>query len=216
MKCEFVACFDPYRLCRGETLLFDARKIRIRWILLLSFLLLGYLVANRNSGPQHVSANQALVVAVAGQNVSGLRIALSQGADPNLANINDWLPHDHSAKRTPPPPTTLLLYAVSNGPLPATNSDTTIARLLMEAGENPNSAAEDGYTPLMSAAVRGDVNHVRLLLANGADVHAKDMDGKTALDWVQMPLRADDSQKAENLRNKQNVAELLKQAGARE
>ncbi len=192
------------------------RKIRIRWIVGLSALGVGYFVANGTKVPSHVSANQDLAVAVAARNISGIRTALSHGADLNLTNINDWLPHDNNPKRPPPPPSTLLLYAVSSGPLPATNADTTVARMLLEAGENPNSAGADRYTPLMSAAVRGDINHARLLIAHGADVHAKDVDGKTALDWVQMPLSAGDSQKAENLLNKQNVAELLKQAGARE
>jgi len=214
---ESVACFYPYRLCRGETLLSDSnRKIRMRWILGVSVLVVGYIVANRTKGPQHVSANQDLAVAVSVRNVIGIHTALQQGADPNLEDINDWLPYVRYVKRSPPEPASLLLYSISNAPLPATDSDTTIARLLLEAGEDPNRAWKDGYTPLMAAAVRGDVNHTRLLLANGANVHAKDMDGKTALDWAQMPLPAGNSQRAVNLQNKQNVAELLKQAGARE
>ena len=194
----------------------NARKVRIRWIAGLSVLVVGYLVANRTKGPQHVSANQDLAVAVVMRNMPAIRTALSHGADPNIEDINDWLPYVHDVRRSRPEPATPLLYAVSNVPLPATNSDITIARLLLEAGESPNHAGKDGYTPLMSAAVRGDVNHARLLLAHGADVYAKDMDGKTALDWVQMPLASGDSQRAENLLNKQNVADLLKQAGAKE
>src|SRR5687768_2359500 len=39
-------------------------------------------------------------------------------------------------------------------------------------------------TPLMLAAVKGDVDQVRSLLAQGADINAKDKNGMTALMWA--------------------------------
>ena len=38
-----------------------------------------------------------------------------------------------------------------------------------------------GWTPLMNAAVRGNVEVIRLLLDHGADIQKKDADGRTAL-----------------------------------
>ncbi len=60
-----------------------------------------------------------------------------------------------------------------------------------------------GRTPLMIAARTGNVAVVKLLLAKGADVHARDATGKSAL------------QLAEEAKNAQ-VVDLLKQAGAKE
>ena len=37
---------------------------------------------------------------------------------------------------------------------------------------------------LLSAAINGDINSVRESIVNGADVNAKDNDGKTALHWA--------------------------------
>jgi hypothetical protein len=47
--------------------------------------------------------------------------------------------------------------------------------------EDPNGFFVDNYTPLMLAAEEGDMDSVRKLLAGGADVTAKDFDGRTAL-----------------------------------
>jgi ankyrin repeat protein len=53
--------------------------------------------------------------------------------------------------------------------------------VLLDAGANPNLANRDGLTPLMYAAGQGRLELVRLLLAHGADVTAKALDGKHGL-----------------------------------
>lgn len=55
-------------------------------------------------------------------------------------------------------------------------------KLLLDAGADPNSGSEDGYTPLMSAAQTGDVSAVETLLKAGAKISAKNKTGQTAID----------------------------------
>jgi uncharacterized protein len=52
----------------------------------------------------------------------------------------------------------------------------------LDGGINPNAQSEsDGRTALISAAARGDLEVVNLLIARGADVNVKDKQGYTAL-----------------------------------
>jgi ankyrin repeat protein len=65
----------------------------------------------------------------------------------------------------------------------AARSGSVVAvRLLLDAGEFPNSAdvtqdGQSGYTPLQAAVNFGHVEVVRLLLARGADVNRRDAQG---------------------------------------
>ncbi|MDE1045670.1 MAG: ankyrin repeat domain-containing protein, partial [Nitrospinaceae bacterium] len=43
---------------------------------------------------------------------------------------------------------------------------------------------EDGHTPLHQAALDGQKEIAELLIAEGADVNAKDRGGQTPLDWA--------------------------------
>jgi len=55
-------------------------------------------------------------------------------------------------------------------------------KLLLERGANPNAKQELDYTPLHTAAGRGDVEMAKLLLAHGAQRDAHGSDGKTPAD----------------------------------
>jgi ankyrin repeat protein len=59
-------------------------------------------------------------------------------------------------------------------------------RLLLSRGADPRTAGSRGWTPLMMAAASSRPNPavVSLLVENGADVHATDDVGRTALDWA--------------------------------
>ena len=51
----------------------------------------------------------------------------------------------------------------------AFSGDLESARVLLEAGADPNGRGEGGFTPLHSAAQNGNAELVRLLVAHGAD-----------------------------------------------
>jgi ankyrin repeat protein len=60
--------------------------------------------------------------------------------------------------------------------------DRVSARVLLEAGANPNVSQQGGYTPLHGAAHNRDAELVQLLLDHGADPDAPDDDGRTPRD----------------------------------
>jgi len=55
-----------------------------------------------------------------------------------------------------------------------------LVRALLEAGTNPNSRCNDGFTALMWAAARGHIEVVQALLDFGADRGARSSRGRTA------------------------------------
>ena len=56
------------------------------------------------------------------------------------------------------------------------------ARILLEAGAEPNVRQRDSFTPLHAAAQHGDEELARLLLARGADPEARTEDGRKPRD----------------------------------
>lgn len=63
---------------------------------------------------------------------------------------------------------------------------TTVLRDLLARGLSPDWAEHDGQTPLMQAAASGKVQFADILLAHGANLHAKDHAGHTPLDLAEM------------------------------
>lgn len=139
-----------------------------------------------------------LVVAAEDGDLGRVRAALAAGARVDIAAHGGW---------------EALMYAVNRG-------DPAIVQLLIERGANPNRpedmlgsrtlepcAADDsrgavstnGRTPLMTAAVWGYTEVVRILLEAGADPLLKDAEGKTARDWAEWA-------------NKPETAALLREA----
>lgn len=57
-----------------------------------------------------------------------------------------------------------------------------IARILLDAGANPDVRQSAGWTPLHAAAMNGDLASVDLLLATGADPAATNDEGRSVAD----------------------------------
>jgi Ankyrin repeats (3 copies) len=64
------------------------------------------------------------------------------------------------------------------------HNDRAEAKRLLEAGADPNEGHFIGFPPVLLAAVRQDLELVRLMAANGADLTATDPSGSTALMWA--------------------------------
>jgi len=97
--------------------------------------------------------------------VDAVRLLLERGADANVFSIN-------TMRNTP-------LHAGLAGPLPAEG-----VRLLVEAGADVGARQHGGYVPLHSAANRGIVELIDLLLDRGADPDAAAEDGRRPLDFA--------------------------------
>jgi len=125
-----------------------------------------------------------LFVAAEDGDLGRVQAALTAGARIDIAAQGGW---------------EALMYAVSRG-------DPAIVELLIQRGANPNQredtmgsrcldpcvanacrgwASTDGRTPLMTAAVSGYTEVVRVLLEAGADPLLEDAEGKTARDWAE-------------------------------
>jgi len=144
----------------------------------------------------------------------GLVAGLAAGADPNTPLIVYGcrsalayafrMRHDEIGDPAQPPPRT----------------DTTMLKLLLDAGANPNSDTgwhpaycllarlPNGapYSPLNEAVIVGDVEFARLLIDAGANVTAADAEGRTALDLAPFGTRPE---------NREAMAALLREAMAR-
>lgn len=139
-----------------------------------------------------------LFVAAEDGDLGRVRAALAAGARIDIAAKGGW---------------EALMYAVNRG-------DPAIVQLLIKRGANPNRREDmlgsrsvepcaaddsrgvvstDGRTPLMTAAVWGYTEIVRVLLEAGADPLLHDAEGKTARDWAEWA-------------NKPETAALLREA----
>ena len=66
-----------------------------------------------------------------------------------------------------------------------------VARLLLDAGADPDARQGSGWTPLHSAAHNGDLELVELLLSHGADPAATNDDGASVLSMAEGAGSAD-------------------------
>jgi hypothetical protein len=83
-----------------------------------------------------------------------------------------------------------LFYAIEKGNL-------VYAQKIMSMNFDPNMVADNGYTPLMYCAARGDAKMTELLLRNGADVSMTNKDGENA---IEVALKGGFSEVADILR----------------
>jgi ankyrin repeat protein len=83
-----------------------------------------------------------------------------------------------------------LFYAIEKGNL-------AYAQKILSMNFDPNLVADNGYTPLMYATMRGDAKMVELLLRNGANVSTMSKDGDSA---IELALRGGFQECAEQLK----------------
>lgn len=98
-------------------------------------------------------------------------------------------------------------FAEHNTPLDTTIASTSpnaigVAKLLLEAGADPNARSHGDIAPLHEAVAQSDSGMVELLLAHGADVNVRKKDGTT-------PLTIAES------KDNRGLADLLRKYGAR-
>jgi ankyrin repeat protein len=112
--------------------------------------------------PRQSADGQLLEAAAEGDGKSVARL-LAAGADANALVAGRNAVGDVGQ-------TTALCAVVANAS--AVRGRLEVARLLLDAGADPNRAGSDGATPLMGAALRGELEGLRLLLGRGAAVDA--------------------------------------------
>jgi ankyrin repeat protein len=144
--------------------------------------------------------------AVEAANVEKVKLLLESGADPNIKDKDGNVPFQFSA-------------FAPNDP---NNTGEKIDELLLAHKLDVNATNEIGRTLLSLAAEVGDKELVELLVAHGADVNARNKDGRTALDWIKStpvsgnPAPAQPGGLANTLRNRSEIADLLRKHGAKE
>ena len=93
----------------------------------------------------------------------GVKILLSQGADPNGKGYKNYAdcvgPYEFSSP---------LYQSVSC-------NNIKIAKILLDSGANPNLLEGEGVTPLVAAVRKENVEMVKLLLKHGAKVDMKNL-----------------------------------------
>jgi ankyrin repeat protein len=112
----------------------------------------------RGKAAGHQPANVQLIKAADEGDTAAVARLLAAGADPNALASG----RDPSGKAFQ---TTALIEAAGEG-RPET------VRLLLDAGADPSLANGEGFAPLMGAALRGQLEVLRLLLARGAAADA--------------------------------------------
>jgi len=145
--------------------------------------------AGANVNKAAVDGSSPLLVAVQNGHYDIAQFLLANGANPNQENSKGWSP---------------LYLAVANRdalttavPAPVSDGALDFIKLLLDRGADPNRRIrqhsevhqantslwlkEEGATPLLRAAICGDLTVVRLLLAHGADPYIPTFDETTPL-----------------------------------
>jgi uncharacterized protein len=148
------------------------------------------LVAARvNVNQTSIDGSSPLLVAVQNGDYDIASFLLDRGADPNLANSKGWTPLYLAVKNRNAETTAL--------PAPPADGALEMIQMLLDRGANPNLRIteptevhqgmtalwlkEAGATPLLRAALCGDLTVVKLLLAHKADPLTPTFDNTTPL-----------------------------------
>ena len=118
--------------------------------------------ADPNAGGKGHTLNEAVRGCTRHDNTEVVRALLDAGADPRQHGDDNYTPL-HRANLCPP----------------------AVTRLLLEHGADVNASSINGWTAIMGAAFDGNIEIVRMLIAAGANVNARDDAGKTVLQYAQ-------------------------------
>ena len=132
----------------------------------------------------------SLAQAVANNDLERVRMLIQNGEDVNASEDDSAFPPIIEAARS---------------------NNAQALQLLLEAGANPNLAREEGDTALHHAVLYGAVDCVKLLIAAGADIEAREISDSTPLD---LALLQEEDDTAELRQRKEECARLLQEAGA--
>jgi ankyrin repeat protein len=107
--------------------------------------------------------------------ITVMRLLLAYGADPNFITTTN-----ESA---------LMLasgvgWPLGQGYMRTDGEIRQALELCLQLGMDINGANVDGVTALMGAAHKGDIATIQFLVDHGADINAKDSEGRTALVWA--------------------------------
>jgi serine/threonine-protein phosphatase 6 regulatory ankyrin repeat subunit A len=102
-----------------------------------------------------------------------VKLLLDAGADPELGHAYPDLGHSHMTKCT------ALVLAVKG------RHGAAVVEMLIASGANVEARDEKGMTPLLLAAVDGDVEVIQALVEKGgAELEVEDKKRRTALSWA--------------------------------
>jgi uncharacterized protein len=113
--------------------------------------------------------------ALAGDTVV-MRLLLEHGADPNITTTLGTTALAAAAGMN-----WTVAQTVTWGPAASLEA----VRICLEAGNDVNAANSKGLRAIHAAANRGSDDIIQYLAAHGADLKAKDSEGRTAMDWAQ-------------------------------
>jgi hypothetical protein len=172
------------------------RKKRAAWLILLLLLIASPCFVTYRAVRQE-QLNHILTVAIKHNNSSAVLAAIRAGADPNCREYSStpsplwkvWLKRlkgDRNPRDRGDPVLSVAFslheqYEDFQPPLVVPYQDTSVIKMLVEAGADCNSVTKDGSTPLLQAVEWTGPETVRLLLDHKAAVNVKDKDGITPL-----------------------------------
>jgi ankyrin repeat protein len=176
----------------------------------------------------------ALHRAAANHHAEIVQVLLSAGAKVDVVDKSKWTPLEYAVQIEDAKIAEILLNAHANPngsekvPTPLASAtvldDLRIVKLLSQHGANPNHPADTIRPVIGSVVVWGNVEICRELIKAGANVNARDMDGKTVLDTISFAIENDlwtGSQlekgvdKVEVTKNRKAVRAMLIEAGAK-
>ena len=142
------------------------------------------------------AADAGLIAAAKRGDVAAVRAALARGVDAGAADIDGTTALHWASYRNEVEIAELLLHAGARAQaanrygvrplsLACANRHSGLVERLLRAGADANAARDDGETPLMTAGRAGIVESVKLLVAHGANVNAREpWRDQTALMWA--------------------------------